>query len=83
LLETFNRRDVYAKYAGYLDGQMEGKDKSEFSNYSLLENYKNQVKQKLQGFAGQLQKDFDICLNEVSRQFERLIGLSIAYYTII
>jgi tagatose-1,6-bisphosphate aldolase len=69
--------------ASYLESQMEGKDKAEFSNFSLLENYKNQVKQKLQNFAVLLLIDFDPCLKKVSQQFEQLVGLSVTYYTII
>lgn len=83
MIETFNRRDVYAKYGGYLESQMEGKDKAEFSNFSLLENYKNQVKQKLQNFAALLLIDFDQCLKQVSHQFEQLVALSVTYHTII
>jgi hypothetical protein len=64
-----------------LRAQMEGKDRNEFSDYSIIESKYTLLQEKYRGFGAQVEIDFQGCLNKVKDQFRKLLSLSVTYFS--
>ena len=77
---VFVRKAELETYLIQLRTQMEGKDRNEFSDYSILERKFILLQDKYRGFATQLDIDYPGCVGRIREQIRRLLVLTVAYF---
>ena len=80
LTQVFKRRIAYEEYLGYLKSQMAGKDRNEFSNYSILNQQYNILLEKFKRFPVELEKDYKTYIDRIKKKFTKFLEMITSHF---